>query len=255
MPFFENAGDYVPDLSVQQIHLYQSLLRQKAEITRQIQSLIESVPKVQRPKWHCFRCDHTWNGYFPRKKPRFCASCKSMYWDREKVKSPDAVRSRRASREEALEPIAFPKSLAAAGGLTPPPVFTEPDDRLKAMADVTKRSFGAGEVSDSELKSIAGALAAANKIPVRNRFAEDIVTDASGGLPLTGGQPETATVQESDALPAQAQRGPASGPAPGAVAVASPTEDEGPHCCSKPTIIDGFCVNCGDGLEVPHGHE
>jgi hypothetical protein len=190
MPFFDTG--LVPDFTPQQILLYQQLLRQKGELTRQIQALINAVPKVPRPTWGpCTRCGHTWQGYYPRKKPVFCTNCQSRYWDKpravERVLSKDAEGHYvKYGDPSAVSTIRYPK------GLTPPP-------GVDLIEEVT---------TNVETETAT--------IPVTEEPSSDSVGHKS--------------VLDEAASPAQDEQPPES------------------KCCSRPTIIDGICINCGDGL-------
>jgi hypothetical protein len=234
MPFFDRTASLVPDLSLQQILLYRQLLRQKAELTRQIQRLLGSVPMVPRPAWHCQRCGHDWSGYFPRKQPKFCSRCMSPYWNRPRSErylqsQARALRIRAASQGVpmvASATLPLPSSLRSLG-MTPPPGYAE-------------------SMMDSELDEIAATIAAVNRAPFTPRKETLASTLPPVQEPVEEPVEDVPSETPPEPLPPDDQT------------AGIESVQEGPKCCSKPLWVDGLCLNCGAGLgqgdEKRYGH-
>lgn len=41
----------------------------------------------------CLRCSHDWASRGSTEKPKYCPSCKSKYWNTERVRNPEAYNS------------------------------------------------------------------------------------------------------------------------------------------------------------------
>lgn len=228
-----DGSDYVPDLSWEQVQEYRDLLARRAQLTRQITAMMKRAPKVPRPMWNCLKCGHSWKGYFPSQRPKYCSKCNSPYWQTPRRTA--TVFARQKVRDEALTPV-LPRLSTV--GLTPPPVVSWDDPQPT--------------VTDDELTRIGDAIAEANRRSRKNLFVEDTQppaeseSDASRSAPLVESPSEDLVTPASEQLSSGAASDGAHQPT---------DESEGPRCCSRPTRIDGICINCGDGVNWRHGHQ
>ena len=246
-----NTNPTAPDLTEGQLNQYRYLLRQKADIQRRINALMASVTHVNRPHWGpCTRCGHDWYGLKPQ-KPKNCPNCRSPYWDRPYSLGPRRKREPKfpgswdgkklyGQRRNKLQVVT-----AAPASLTPPPL---PSFELNQPVRSFPDRFLDGPPQPERMirhegNSLTPPVAPAPEPVPESALAANPVDDQ-----LEKEEPVNETEPESGVAEPTVELAPSGGES-------QTTETDGPKCCSRPTYIDGFCINCGTGLEtVTHGH-
>jgi len=225
----------VPDIDGPKLHRYMQLLNQRKSIDKKISILIKDCAMVPRPKWGpCTRCGHSWYGMYPRRKPVCCAGCGTTYWQKPYVSKAtkqqgQRIREIRSSTE-------------------PPPV--------------------------SEKTSLENWLEAVYRETVRRPLQTDgplITPFDRGSIKMTPPPPPVEPVmvlprreaptpetfvtrnheEETSAKPKPDDVHSEQPPLAEEVSAPPALPDDGSRCCGSPLIVEGFCVSCGAGLEVP----